>query len=577
MPVPLDRSGLVPGVVSLHVERVLPPTNPPRGVMLLLAGGPGQPGSATFNLAESAPSLRLYFPGYTLATFDIRGTGKSGPLSCPSLQTLLTIDVDVEKAPGLVGACGSMIGDSRRFYSTRDHAEDTELVRQALGVDKIGLWGTSYGTRHAMVYALAHPDHVERLVLDSVVPPEGEDAFGSETLRAIPGALSNFCGRTGCSAATPNAAADVVALANRLAAKPISGKVLVPGGSHLEKLDGVQFLSLVVQADLDPGLAAELPAAVRAALQGRPLALLRLARIESQSITPTEDLNAALFAATVCDDGPLPWTPETPIAQRQALIDAAIAALPAGTLGPFGPWATKIGSADMCKLWPEQPAPVDTPLQAPPNVPVLVLNGERDTRTPVASAASVAARFPQGHLLVVPNVGHSVLGADLSGCAVRALRLWMAGQQPPTTCERSPWIVSPLAAFPATASGVAPLGLGGREGRTLGAVVRTAREAAASWGMSVFSLGGESGTVAGLYGGRLTPTGAAFRLVRYSIIPGVELTGTLSLDRSGDVVPIRFLGPVTVSGSKAVAGKLVIGQSRVRGTLAKRKIDVALR
>ena len=45
-------------------------------------------------------------------------------------------------------------------------------MRQALGVDKIALFGVSYGTKHALAYALAHPTHVERLLLDSEVLPD---------------------------------------------------------------------------------------------------------------------------------------------------------------------------------------------------------------------------------------------------------------------------------------------------------------------------------------------------------------------------------------------------------------------
>jgi len=39
--VPLDRSGRVPGTIGLHVE-VLPAEGTARGVMFLIAGGPGQ-------------------------------------------------------------------------------------------------------------------------------------------------------------------------------------------------------------------------------------------------------------------------------------------------------------------------------------------------------------------------------------------------------------------------------------------------------------------------------------------------------------------------------------------------------
>ena len=118
---------------------------------------------------EQAVSIYRYlFPGYTLVAYDDRGTGESGLLDCPAVQLALTADQQRAAA----AACAGTIGPTRAFYSTAEHAEDLDAVRQALGFDKIALYGVSYGTKLAMAYALAHPSHVERLLLDSVLPPE---------------------------------------------------------------------------------------------------------------------------------------------------------------------------------------------------------------------------------------------------------------------------------------------------------------------------------------------------------------------------------------------------------------------
>jgi pimeloyl-ACP methyl ester carboxylesterase len=45
-----------------------------------------------------------------------------------------------------------------------------EAVRHALGVDRIALFGLSYGTKQALAYARAHPKNVDRMLLDSVCP-----------------------------------------------------------------------------------------------------------------------------------------------------------------------------------------------------------------------------------------------------------------------------------------------------------------------------------------------------------------------------------------------------------------------
>lgn len=571
--VPLDRSGGTAGTISLYAER-LPAGGIPRGVMFLIAGGPGQASAAAFDLAASGASFRDQFPGYTLVAFDPRGTGRSGVLRCPELQA------DPAASPArlqaLVATCATEIGPARSFYSTRDHADDIDAVRQALGVGKVALWGTSYGTQLSVAYALTHPTHVERLLLDSVADPAGRDPFSSNDLQQMPKGLASLCGAGLCRAATSNFAGEVVKLANRLAARPLSGKVPRPGGgSRTVRVDGVDFLSgVVLDSDLNAGIAAELPAAVHAALGGQPRALLRLVQLDRESsILPAEELTMGLLAATVCDDGPFPWAPETPVTQRRALYDAAVAALPSGSTGPFGKWAAAIGPAAFCLLWPAQP-PRPGPGAGPlPNVPVLVLAGERDLRTPAADAAHVAARFPQGRLLTVPGVGHSVLGADFSGCADAAVKAWLAGAVPPSRCSRAPMLVDPIATFPASVAALKPAGASGVRGRTLAAVARTVREAAASWGFAVTGFG-DVRTLAGPYGGTMRPSGVTFSLSRYSTVPGLHVSGTLSLFRParGLPLPARFVGSVSVTGPKAAHGRLQVGRSRLTGRLGGRKV-----
>ena len=142
--------------------------------------------------------------------------------------------------------------------------------------------------------------------------------------------LDRFCSNGSCLVATRNYGGDVVAEANALAAKPLSARVLQPGGSYATvRLVALDFLSMVLDSDLNPGLAAELPAIVHAARLGNPQPLLRVYQLDSQtSAESAPSLSSALYAATDCHDGPFPWQPDTPIPDRQAMVQAAIAALP---------------------------------------------------------------------------------------------------------------------------------------------------------------------------------------------------------------------------------------------------------
>jgi pimeloyl-ACP methyl ester carboxylesterase len=53
--------------------------------------------------------------------------------------------------------------------STRNSAYDIESIRKALKLDKISLFGVSYGTRLALEYMELFADHIDSVVLDSVL------------------------------------------------------------------------------------------------------------------------------------------------------------------------------------------------------------------------------------------------------------------------------------------------------------------------------------------------------------------------------------------------------------------------
>ena len=81
-------------------------------------------------------------------------------------------------------------------------AEDIDAVREALGLERITLYGDSYGTYLAQAYAFRHPDALDALVLDGAYPVPGESPWypslittGNEAHRRRLPALAELLGR----------------------------------------------------------------------------------------------------------------------------------------------------------------------------------------------------------------------------------------------------------------------------------------------------------------------------------------------------------------------------------------------
>ena len=558
--VPLDHAGKTAGQVPLYVEE-LPATGTPHGVMLMLAGGPGQASAETFDLAKRGVYWQSYFPGYTLVAYDDRGTGKSGPLDCSTAVT--------------ISGCAAAI-PSPAFYATRDHAEDIESVRLALGVDKVAIFGVSYGTKHAVAYALAHPTHVERLLLDSELLPD-RDILGTDSLRAIPGSVDGICAAGACPTLPANPGPTLVTLANTLVDAPLIGNVTpTPDGTVAIRVDGDELLSLAYESDLSSGISSQLPAAVDAAVRGWPLPLERLSALNDiLNKTITNDVNVGLYYATTCADGPFPWTPSDTIATRESGLNAAIAALPPGSTGAFGAWTLDDAVAWPCVFWPAPSGGAALGAGPLPDVPTLVLSGDRDIRTPTSSAVAMAARFAHGQVLVVPGSGHSVLSR--SACAANAVRGWLTGSTPPATCSRISLGVPPLGRWRRTVAATPPIAhVSGLVGRTLAALIQTLHDGEDAW-----LLGRQtSTTITGLVGGRMVPDPTSLVTFEgYSSVGGLVLSGKIVLKLGADGQPVIPLtaasGSLRVSGNGAAHGTLKAKGNRLTGTLAGKPVAVS--
>jgi pimeloyl-ACP methyl ester carboxylesterase len=568
--VPFDRADPSAGDIALSVQRV--PASAARvGAIVLLAGGPGQPALPAFEgfLAPLAhdPALR----GYELVAFDQRGTGQSGGLRCPG----------GDEAPrGLTpyfGVCGAALGATRGFYTSQESVEDLNALREALGGTPLSLYAVSYGTRVAGMYAREHPQGVARMVLDSVVPTTGPEPLGLPRLHALRRVLDEgICGAGACRLFSSDLYASLTRLVSLLHEHPLRTHIYdVHGRLGPASVTELGVLRLLAGSDLSLGMRELAPAAIAAAARGDAAPLAQLTRslqaegpgsgssslagtgtapvdgslgdgsLAADAPASASENSEVLFAATACVEDELPWSPESVPAERASTLRGWLASLPAGATAPFTP-ATALADSDLpfCLDWPAT-------LTAPPSptgvsaTPTLILSGDQDLRTPYEQALTIAATYSDGTLLRVPDVGHSTVTDDQTGCARRAMVTFLTSGHEPASCPASK-TPQALPLPPVSLDKVQSLpSYGRRVGQVAAAVAITLEEL---WGQAELSFGG-----GGLQGGfwRLSGT----KLIAHDLVDvrGVVISGSASL-RNG-------VAHFTVHG-------------RLNGTLTQRHITV---
>ena len=556
--VPLDRSGGLAGSVSLRVARVAQARRP-RGALLYLSGGPGGAGvSEMVSVLATLPGVTRRF---TVYGFDQRGTGESGLLRCSALEG--DVRVRSTRAGEL---CARSLGPRRSFYTTPDSVEDMEAIRQALGLERMSLLGISYGTALALAYARAHPDRVDRLILDSVADPDDADVFGLASFRAVAPSLRALC-PAGCRDVSSDPAADVAALVAKLRARPLRGRVF---GRRGPRLTPERVSDLAFDADYLPALRAALPSAVRAALDhddAAPLQRLIAATALLAAPTPPRDFSSARYG-TVCEETPLPWPRGTPLADRRRVAEAAAVALPPGSFFPFDATVAFADEIDLCLRWPDPARPVPAPGGPYPAVPALIVQGEEDLRTPPETSARIAAALPGSTRLVVPGAGHAPLGADVGGCTGRRLLRWLDGKPIGDRCPRVPTGVPAVGVTPSAIGQLAPASgvAGARRGRTVAAVDATLDDVALGFSPAFDLAMGTRGL--GLRGGRFNVRQGRLRLTEVVVVPGVRVSGAEGRD---GVLRLR------IGGRSATPGRVTVSRRGVlRGRLGGRAVRARL-
>ena len=245
-------------------------------------GGPGESGVLILPiLASFVPtSVRS---GFTLVSFDERGTGSSDPLLCgPSPaaagSAVAGTSGAVHTFSGLNRSCRSRYPKVFPTVDTTTAARDMNSLRLALGVDQINYYGLSYGTVLGSVYRQLFPSHVRSMVLDGAVDanltlPTDATLEAPAIQTALEHALSNCPTTAGCALGP-----DPIGSYERLAARLIRTPLPAPGdGDNIPVTVGDLMTATLLYLSaptLTPGYFSALAAA--AAGNGAPLRTVAL-------------------------------------------------------------------------------------------------------------------------------------------------------------------------------------------------------------------------------------------------------------------------------------------------------------
>jgi pimeloyl-ACP methyl ester carboxylesterase len=420
--VPLDHSGRTPGTLDLQVG-MSDNAAAPKGVLLFLTGGPGQGGVSYLQRIrdQRLPELASQ---YRLVMIDQRGTGALGAINCPKLQAQVGSSDIAVGSPDAIDECSGIIGAKAPFYGTDQTIGDLDSFRQALGVRKMTVDGVSYGSWTAARYAIAHPNRVSKVVLDSVLPHHAT--------------VANSLYLTGLRAQA-RVFRDACATAPACGFDPAEDLAWVV--RHRSTADAVRLFDANVTYEfVDPtfrnpdpipgsGLPGDLMGALHAARGGDPARLDAIvAALNPADGTPPAAFSSGLHAATLCADLRFPWgDASTPKAARQPLLNLAERRLRSRDVWPYTPQvAVSQGFAQTCLRWPVV-RPNSNPAGRLPNVPVLLVNGDRDLSTPLEWAREEAALAPQGKLVIVKGAAHSIQNRELGRAGRDAVISFLLG------------------------------------------------------------------------------------------------------------------------------------------------------
>ncbi len=433
--VPLDRGDVSSRSVSLPVRR-LPASDPEQrlGVLITIAGGPGQRGTDWVAPEVHAPSIASRFD---IVSFDPRGTSGDTAITCiPQWDPYGDLDRTPDDAAErgalderireLAAGCQEAHESLLPHLGTADTVLDIEALRQALGEAQVSLLGSSYGSEVALRYASAFPEHTRSVVLDgysdpNLAPPAHELEQAAAFERELDELLVECALRDDCPLEGPDPGMTLDGLIETLDGSPLAAR----HGRTLRQADAYEAITGALVRG--PSERERLLHAIAAATDGDGHMLLGMAD-EFRADFEASGLDLGTYMAIVCADDGAAWASLTD-EDLESLTEHVQDAAPR-----LGAWLWSPTVADglppigLCAMAPEAAPPVAGHFDGAGAGPILVLAASGDPTTPLSAALRALEDLDDASLLTIRADRHLVYplavaapGSTSGRCVLRAI------------------------------------------------------------------------------------------------------------------------------------------------------------
>jgi len=371
--------------------------------LVFFAGGPGQ---GSRDMGAFIPlAFREIHENRDIVLIDQRGMGDSHPLTCqqPKDQPLsLSDEEQAQLMRDVLTKCLTELDADVTKYTQDLANQDIHDIVIALGYDKVNLYGVSWGTRSALLYANQFPEQIRTVIMDGNAPLENKvPLYANEDAERALQALFKDCNNSiECQKAFPSLEQDFNQV---LADFGESGYEVSMNDANTGKL--VTF-TLTRNGFVN---------AIRGVLYSTDFS--RLIPIIIQQ-AKQRDFRAISGLMAAFGDGGMAMGAQMSVLCSEDYSRITNEAIALETNKGFVGNAFINYFTNACSVWPRAPLPEIYNKKLSSNAPTLILSGAIDPVTPERWGDKMAEVMTNSKHFIAANTGHNVAPR---GCASKLM------------------------------------------------------------------------------------------------------------------------------------------------------------